>query len=205
MNELTAVGPENQSYARRFGGQTPLIHTLATDLFPVTSSDFGTMDPELLALAGARMRASQILVGTATVGEFTAVGIANPANSGVLGVLEMVMLFPGAAAQSIEIRRQAAAVSASQGSAQGVPLDSRITESASIRLLASDEAALANYGTRLGFLQMATAQSVELPEIPYVLAPNSTLWFCGQAANVGITAWMIWRQRKIEDGELTPV
>lgn len=204
MNELNAVGPENQGEARRYGAQSPLVHTMASDLFPMVSWDFGSMDPEKLALQGARMRAGTFLTSTAVAARFAGVGLANPAGSGVIAVVEVITIQPNAA-MGIRLVRQGAAVSALQGSVQGSALDSRITELASVRQLATDEAAIGNYGTAVRFINRLTAESFEVNNCPFVLAPNSTLWVVGNTANTTLLASFQWRQRKIEDGEVTPV
>lgn len=203
MNELNAVGPENQGEARRYGAQSPLVHTMATDLFPTVSWDFATMDPEKLALQGARMRAATFQTAAAVAARFSAVGVANPLASGVLAVLESVWIRKGTAGQ-VRLIRQGLAVSALQGSTLGTALDSRITELASVRLLATDEAAVANYGVTLLELSVPANDSREIVW-PHVLGPASTLWVVNQTANELVSVSARWRQRKIEDGEVSPV
>ena len=204
MNELPAVGPENLAYARRFGAQSPLIQTMASDMFPVSFVDFGQMDPELLAL-GTRMRAAVFSGANAVAARFSAVGLANPINSGVIAVLEGVDAQVGAA-QTIAVYRQGLAVSALQSSTLGWPMDSRQSERASVRAIATDEAAAANYGDNVQrFLLLNATQFHVLPVPPYVLAPSSTLWFVGLTANTALNVNFRWRQRRIEDGEVSPV
>lgn len=202
MNELRGFGPENQALGRRYGIADAAVGTMASDLFPIIDASFAYIDPEFLALEGARMRAGMRSTAAAVAARFSAVGLANPVGSGAIAILEKVNFITAVA---VQFMRQAAAVSALQATDQGVALDSRITERASLRLLATDEAALANYGTVFRVLIGPAATDFREDSFPYVLAPGSTLWLVSTVVNTAVSASFIWRQRRIEDGEVSPV
>lgn len=206
MNELRAYGPENQGWGRRYAIGDGAVGTMASDLFPVVNSGFADMDPELLALQGARMRAQARSGANAVAARFSAVGIANPLASGVIGVLEVLRAVPGAAS-TLSLRVQGVAVSALQGSVLGFPLDSRLRFAgtrASIRLLLTDEVAASNYGAQIDAFTYAAATEQTI-DLPYILAPGETLWVVNETANQNVNVSARWRQRRIEEGEVSPV
>lgn len=201
MNEPTEWGGPNLGLARRYGtGDGPVL-TFATDLFPVVPVGFRDMDDELLFLTGEAIRASVFGQAAAVAARFSAVGFANPLQSGVLAVLERVELSSPTASVGWQIRRQGIAVSALQGSVQGVALDSRQTALVGPRLLATDEAALANYGTIMYRGILLTANQPIEREFPYVLVPGQTLWFVISTVNVSLDLSARWRQRRMTTGE----
>lgn len=203
MNEVRSYGPENQAWGRRYGIGDAAVGTMASDLFPVVDSTFRGMDDELLALQGGRARGSAVNTGTATVGELTALGIANPLGSGVIAVLERVRII-ASSALSFSIRVQGAAVSASQSTVQGFARDSRLrTERLSLRVIATDEAAAGNYGDQIDFVTVVANELRDI-DMGYVLAPLSTLWVVCTTANSTFSGVFLWRQRRIEDGETPP-
>lgn len=196
MNELTEFGAENNALARRYGSQSPLVFTMASDAFPMLPANFAQLDPELLALRGDAMRAAAFTGASAVAARFSAVGIANPLGSGVIAVVEGFDVSVTTAGR-VQVIKQGLAVSALQASVQGRSLDSRQTESASVRVLATDEAATANYGTTVYALDLTPAALSLFRELPFVLAPASTLWLVHATANVSIAASWRWRQRRI--------
>jgi hypothetical protein len=200
MNELTEFGAENNALARRYGSQSPLVFTMASDAFPTLPANFRELDEELLALRGDAMRASSFQGASAVAARFAAVGLANPVSSGVIAVLEGFDVSVNTAGRVL-VMRQGLAVSALQASSQGWPLDSRQSERASLRTLATDEAATANYGSTVYAIDVSPAATMMYRELPFVLAPSSTLWLVHVTANVGIQASFKWRQRRLVSQE----
>lgn len=201
MNEITEFGAENNALARRYGSQSPLVFTMASDAFPVIPANFGGIDPELLAIRGDAMRASCGQAVAAVAARFSAGGLANPLSSGVIAVVESIAVMAGAAGP-IRVYKQGLAVSALQGSVQGYPMDSRQSERASVRMLLTDEAALANYGDFVYYAKIPAVNTLlQLASVPYVLTPGSTLWVVNGTANTALDVSFTWRQRRIVSQE----
>lgn len=200
MNELTELGDLNTALARRWGAQGRLVHTMASDLFPVVAVD-GSKDPDLFFLAGERLCGTQQQVAAAGVGQNGIITLQNPTGSGV------VMTLLGANAQA-----EADTYLQWMMILEGDPDNATLTGNAPVRGELTDArwgfgnraagvlATWATAGITLGARvarTVALANTMQRFSNPVVLTPGSQFYVLNENANQLMSGAFFWSERRL--------
>lgn len=201
MNELTEIGALNSALARRYGAQSPLIHTMASDAFPVVPVSDSQLDPELHWLAGSRLCSAHI-TSAADVANQSSVGLRNPSGSGVIAVIERIDLFTGAAATCIITM---ATITAPTGSQQGFFRDGRGWPATPLRASCDVVSLAGAFSSTLGRVRISNVTDQQYTHlVSYILNPGERLTIAPLGVNTAIDGTFYWRERRIvsqEQGE----
>jgi hypothetical protein len=202
VNELTEFTGPSEGLGRIYGAQGPmggLVRTMATDLFPIVQAGWAAMDPELHYLAGSKLCCGSIFDGAPGVGVNAQVGLQNPANSGVIIVVDAVTVFNLSDDFQYDLRITPDGVSAGpDATSRGALRDSRWGSSSvvSTGVLYSLSSA-ATVGALLARLIFGGPGTQAFPCGPIVLAPPSQLTVYNVQEDENLNVIFQWRERRI--------
>lgn len=203
VNEMQTGQRLQTALAQRYGIQSPVSPALATELFPTIEVSSQGIDPELQFLQGTTLCVGLVL-DPAVVAQESHVGLENPANSGVIAVVDQITINNQAGAnQDFVLAIEGGALVASDANFSGWVRDSRYGEARRTVCQLVTLTGVVAPGTIVWSIRILNNSSATI-EIPWVLAPQSRLWMfpvtsSQKAAEMGI----IWRERPIEQWELT--
>jgi len=167
--------------------------TLATDIFPVMVLE--TDRPEWKFLAGERLCFMR-WYDNATAGEYSVIGIRNPAGSGVLLVTESILVAPNAAGDwSMGIRGNTTVDATNPGRTRDTRTAAQTTTGQIIELTQVGVPAYPMYQGSI------LANDPWLFEVPVVLTPGWELVIWPGAQNVSMECSFAWRERPLESSE----
>lgn len=206
MNEPTDFGPYNEALRRRYGvgGQSGPVLTLASDAFPIIGISEELEDPENQYLSG---HANGFAGGTqaAVVGNLSMISLCNPASSGVICVLQRIVVLTtstislrvGDVLRVIATQSPVAVTAGFKRDARPVPTSwPRTTCGLQIH---NDSTFI---GTEVGVFTPLTTESVQLPIGNVVLPPASSIAVSNRGNNIALTAYFEWRERRAASHEL---
>ena len=208
-NELGSAGISSALQGRyETRGEAP-IFALGSELFPVVGASDSWMDPELHFGSGSRLAWFNTALQP-TAGQFACSHLTNPANSGVIAVVQRVVMVNRAAAATVRqtMRVEGGPLSVAAGAA-GVVRDSRYgfgttaaVGTARTSLSAGSISLAALVGAQVFSCLLTATRPTIVFDIPVVLGPGSRLWVTGGSVDVQVETTYVWRERKIEQGEL---
>ncbi len=200
VNELQGGSGVNLILSKRFKvGEAPAPF-MASELFPMVGLELDR--PEWKFLSGERLCGFGATL-VATSSQHSSVGLENPTDSGMILVVESILL---AAIQGVvtifDLRMDNGFTPDTRG--QGVFLDSRLGDStAAVPTGRSLFFTSAGAQPGLGFRRVIVeANASVLVPIDVVLGPGGQLWLTQTAQNQQIVFSPLWRERAAEPGEL---
>lgn len=202
QNEMDDGGPLNQVLSRRFGVSGPPSPTVASDVFPTVEVGDEGMSPEYHFLAGSRLALAGF-VDSAVSAQNSAGHLTNPANSGVIAVLERIIVQNSTtAARTAAIRNEGGPLSAMDTSPAGFFRESRLNfETARSTLQVGNNTSASQPG-QIVMRVVVPPESNLILRIPWVLGPQSRIIVEYLTTNNGITGNFVWRERALVRGEV---
>lgn len=195
MAEPTELGPIGEGFGRRYGQASRALLSLGSDLFATFPLGDADMDMETRVLTGSRRCSVGLFDGAGGAGNYSTVGVQNPAASGVLAVVEAIMV-QSSIGQDYSLRLSTVVTAGPDSVAAGVQLDSRLAFSPS-SLNGFTITAAATIGSNI---QSLSCPAVDVRLFPIgsgiVLAPGSQLNVNGNP-NEAVSASFVWRERRI--------
>lgn len=193
MNELREFGEINAALARRYGAQTPLVHTMASDAFPILDISFRGMDPELHWLAGSRLCGGAVVRAVDAANQ-SICRLSNPTSSGVIAVLERVMLGASAATTVLVAMNGGG----STASAAGFFRDGRGWPGTPLRTACLIQSSVGAMSGTLGriFVDTALVPACYF-DTPIVVTPGTSIAFATGAVNEQLECTFYWRERRM--------
>lgn len=188
--------------AQRYGIQSPVAPALATEVFPVIQVSDQQIDPELQFLQG-----STLCIGTVrdpgVVAQESHVGLENPANSGVMCVVQGIEIVNDTGgSQNYSIAIEGGALVASDANFSGWVRDSRLGQTKRTVCQLITLTGVVAPGTIVYEQKLLDARTIFFSH-PFILAPQSRVWvFPLTSSNKAALANFIWRERRIETWEL---
>lgn len=197
MNELTEFGQINGGLARRYGAQSPLVHTMASDGFPIIHVGDDGMDSSLAWLAQLRL-CSGFVSQAQDAANQSAIALVNPASSGSIAVLDRVDLFVGAAG----IVYITSSVGPTFVGGPGYIRDTRAWRTSIQRTSCQLSAAVGAFSSTLGRYRIVTAAQTYEIRGPWVITPGQLIAFANDQVNISMSATFYWRERRVGSQEL---
>lgn len=208
---LQTAQRENEALARRYGAQGTPVPEMATEFFPVLPISDTLRDPELHFLAGSRLCFAPGFNPQAGVGTLSMAGLMNRAGTGVIAVVQRIVVRHSAnLATTYSLRIEGGPLAAEDSSFAGYMRDSRwgFATRSTLEVALLDVASGAAPGTNVVSVQLPTTGAggplttdLLLPE-PIVLGPQSRIWV-HNGANQETAVGFFWRERAIQAWELT--
>lgn len=208
MNELEEVGEINTALGRRWGGQGRLVHTMASDLFPVVRADLAK-DPELFFLANERLCAAGNFTA-AVVGQNSLVALDNPATSGIIATVKRIRCAGGSTTTYLahfipeNDGDYATLLAAAAGPVAGTPCDGR-WRAPSFGACRTFQAS--TVGPTLGNIIGRLAQLANTPldfDVPVVLTPGTAVLIYNANTNQDVSGSFEWVERRQVTQERQP-
>jgi hypothetical protein len=138
----------------------------------------------------------------ATAGEFSAVALLNPTNSGYLGILDKAS-FDQSGTNLAQLQYASEAQVATLGtSAKGNVLDRRWASTVSFFSVLSGSDASSGIGSSLEQRRSPGNATIDFNCLPLVLPPGFAAVVVLILVNTGLTVNFVWRERKLLPGEL---
>jgi hypothetical protein len=171
--------------------------TLATDIFPMLGLEMDR--PEWKFLAGENLAAGS-RTDAAVAGQTSHVGLQNPAGSGVLVIVEKLILI-GASGNEMRVCMQQGTQADATG--YGVKLDTRGWPSATAW---TPVATLFDYTNATAIGTIATVQRIgpelqRIAEYPMILKPGTRCVVRQSAVNLACQVSFVWRERVLSPSE----
>lgn len=204
FNELQGGEPANQILQRRFGitGQAP-APVMASELFPTVCLESDR--PEWHWLGGGRLVGGRGFLAAAP-GNFSQLNLQNPAGSGVIAVVDSIVIADDAGATAMwQIRvNGVGALTVPSASARGFMLDSRAGMAAGFRSsLSIGELLTATIAGQV-VNQVRVGANGNYQDIgSYVLGPGSEIVVSPTTQNRSNLVSFRWRERAATPEELT--
>lgn len=198
MNEVTQFNQLNDAIKRRYGiqGLGP-VGTFASDAFPFVNVSDDALAPELHWLAGSRLCGVHVqrLLDAANQ---SAISLDNPANSGVIAVLERAQIWCTVAGQMFVTMADNAALG---GSTAGFFRDGRGWPATPLRTSCVGGTRVGAFSSTLGRMAIPVVNTAFDWTSPIVLTPGERITFATAAVNISVDAVLIWRERRMVQEE----
>lgn len=185
----------NKLLSMKEGAPAP---SLSSDIVPTIQLEGDR--PEYAFLGGVRLCAGFVGVAAGGAGNRSVALLRNPATSGVIVVVEAIVLHSTVASKTFVIRNAVTGGVTATGSRVR---DSRWGTMVPAALVQSTNGAAAT-GNIVGFWpgqSNGTATSGRI-DVPFVITPNESLAIEPGVDNEGVSAGFFWRERAVEPSEL---
>ena len=142
---------------------------------------------------------------SAVAAQLSGFTLSNPANSGIIAVVQKVVMLPGATALCQMFNNNVAFIMTTQINPTGIRMDKR-TNLVSVCNISKGTASLPAEGgacaLRMLGITTGNAECIVNPNQEWVLLPNDSITVLCELVNTALSVTMQWRERVLESSEL---